>query len=105
NDIDSIIKGCVDLGIDGVELQNAPAEAYAGAPQAPGRGGFGGGGRAPGAPGAGGPGPARGAGAPGGARGAGRAPLTPEQIEAQRAAAAALKQFRLSASMDKYKEI
>src|SRR5437667_7035835 len=50
NDIDSIIKGCVDLGIDGVELQNAPAEAYAGAPQAPGRGGFGGGGggRAPG---------------------------------------------------------
>src|SRR4051812_16305011 len=44
SDVDSLVKDCVELGISGVELQNAPAEAYAGAPQAPGRGGPGPGG-------------------------------------------------------------
>jgi sugar phosphate isomerase/epimerase len=120
-DVDAIVKTCADLGISGVELQNNPVEAYAGAPQS-GRGGFGfggpgggpggpGGGRGPGGGGppagaaAGGPPP--GAGGPGGGppgRG-GRAPLTPEQQETQRKSAEALKAFRLSASMDKFKEV
>jgi sugar phosphate isomerase/epimerase len=104
NDVDSIIKDCVELGVSGVELQNNPIEAFAGAPQAPGRGGFGG----PGGParGPGGPPPGAGPGGPGGGagRGAGRPPLTPEQLEAQRVAAESLKKFRLSASMDKFKE-
>src|SRR5262245_85282 len=55
NDIDAIVKNCVDLGISGVELQNNPVEAYAGAPRPAGRGGFGGPG-GPGGPGGGGAG-------------------------------------------------
>ena len=117
NDIDSIVKDCVDLGISGVELQNQPVEAYAGAPQMPGRGGPGmgpGGGGGRGGPGGGPPpgaqanagGPPAGAGGPPGGQGrGGRAPLTPEQQEAQRKAAEELKKFRLAASMDKFKEV
>lgn len=74
-DIDTIVKHCAELGIGGVELQNNPVEAYAGAPRGGGRG------------------PGRGA------------TLTPEQQEAQRKAAEALKSFRLGASMDKFKEV
>jgi sugar phosphate isomerase/epimerase len=66
----------VDSGISAIELMNGPAESFAGAP-APQRGG-------------------------GGRRGQ---PATPEQQAAQRAAADRLKQWRLSASMDKYKAL
>lgn len=105
SDIDSVIRNCVELGISGVELQNAPAEAFAGAPQAAGRGGFGPGGPGGGSGGRGGFGPGGPGGGSGGRGGFGRGPLTPEQQEAQRVAAEALRKFRLSVSMDKYKEI
>src|SRR5437588_1822861 len=101
NDLDSIVNACVDLGISGVELQNAPVEAYAGAPQP--QGGPAGSGPV-GGPGGGGPGGGAGAGRGPGGR-AGRAPLTPEQIEARRQAAQALTKFRLAAGMDKFKEV
>src|SRR5215475_5966733 len=85
---DDLLKYMVQLGINSVELQSEPVEAYAGAP-ATGRGGFGGGGR-PGGP------PGGGQGAPPGAeqgrqgRG-GRPPMTPEQEAAQRARAEELR--------------
>src|SRR5580704_13172716 len=53
-DAESLLKDMVELGINACELQNPPAEAFAGAPaQANGRGGGGGAGRGrgPGAPG------------------------------------------------------
>jgi len=86
-DADTILKYVTQVGISGIELQEGPAEAFAGAPavvRPPGRG--------PGAPG----GPA-----PGGAR----PELTPEQQAARREAQAALKAWRLSASMDKFKAL
>ena len=50
--------------------------------------------------------PSRPLGAGGGGRGRGaRPPMTPEQQEAQKKAAAALKDWRLSVSMDKYKAL
>ena len=117
------LKYCVDCGISGIELMSNVAEGYAGAPNQ-GRGGFPGGPPpGAGAPGAGGPppgagapgapgapgagGPPQGAGAAGaqppGAGGRGRAPLTPEQQEAQRKRAEETKAWRLSVSMDKYR--
>ena len=79
------LKYCLDCGIDGIELMSNVAETYAGALVQAGRGfGPGGAGRGRG---------------PGGAR----APLTPEQQAAMRKAAEEMKQWRLSASMDKYK--
>jgi sugar phosphate isomerase/epimerase len=69
------LKYCVDCGISAVELMSNVAEGFAGAPPQPPRG------RGPG----------------------GRAPLTPEQQAAIQKAAAELKQWRLSVSMDKYK--
>src|SRR3954447_14725667 len=71
NSAEAILSHMVELGLSGIELMNGPAEAWAGAPAMPGRGG----GRGPGGP------PAAGAPAGGRARG-GRAPLTPEQMEA-----------------------
>jgi sugar phosphate isomerase/epimerase len=106
---DDLLKYLVQLGINSVELQSEPVEAYAGAP-ATGRGGFGGGGR-PGGPGGPPPGGGQGgppSGAPGGQGGQGRGgrpPLTPEQEAAQRARAEELRKWRLSVSMDKYKEL
>jgi sugar phosphate isomerase/epimerase len=94
---DDLLKYLVQLGINSVELQSDPVEAYAGAP-ATGRGGF-----------AGGPAPGGGQGrqpsAGGAPPGGGRPPMTPEQQAAQRARAEELRKWRLSASMDKYKEL
>jgi sugar phosphate isomerase/epimerase len=81
NDAKQVLQYVVDSNISAIELMGPVAESYAGAPSS-GRGGFGGG-RAPG----------------------GRAPLTPEQQAAQQKSADELKAWRLSASMDKYKEL
>lgn len=95
-DAETLLKYVTQIGISAVEMQNPPAEAFAGAPAPAGRGGA----RAGGPPAANRP-PA---GAPGGAPG-GRADLTPEQQAEQRARAEALKRWRLSVSMDKYKAL
>src|SRR5262249_48957544 len=92
----------VQLGINSVELQSEPVEAYAGAP-ATGRGGFGGAGR-PGGPPGGGQGAPPGAAPAGQGRGA-RPPVTPGHEAAQRAGAEELRKWRLALSMDKYKEL
>lgn len=115
NDAHQVLQYVLDSNISAIELMGPVAESYAGAPSS-GRGGFGGGGGPRGGPGGpGGPGGAPGQGAPGeappgggpgqgrGGRG-GRAPLTPEQQAAQQKAAEDLKKWRLSVSMDKYKE-
>lgn len=80
-DADAILKNLVELGINAVELQERPAEAFAGAPAGPGFAG---------------PPPA----GPGGRR-----ELTPEQRAEREAARQALEKWRLSASMDKFKEL
>jgi sugar phosphate isomerase/epimerase len=112
NDAVQLLKMIVDSGVSHIELMPPDAEAFAGAPQPAGRGGGGGGarggsggGRAGGRGGsggfAGGPGGGRGgSGQRGGGGGGGRGPATPEQL----AAAEELKKWRLSASMDKFKE-
>ena len=76
---DAILENLVGLGIDAVELQERPAEAYAGAPAIPGFGG-------PGGPG-------------------GRRELTPEQRAEREAAQESLRKWRLSASMDGFKAL
>lgn len=81
-DADTILKYVTQLGISGIELQEGPAEAFAGAPAVA---------RPMGAPGPGGPGR--------------RPELTPEQQAARREAQAALKAWRLSASMDRFKAL
>lgn len=87
-DADTILKYVTQIGISGIELQEGPAEAFAGAPAVVRPMG----GRGPGGPGAPPPG--------------GRRPeLTPEQQAARREAQAALKAWRLSASMDKFKAL
>jgi sugar phosphate isomerase/epimerase len=95
-DAETILKYVTQIGISAVELQNPPAEAFAGAPAAAGRGG----GRQGGPPPAGGPG-----GGPGGRRGGGRPELTPDQQAEQRARAETLTKWRLSAPMDRYKAL
>lgn len=94
NKADTLLKMIVDSGISAIELMPPAAETFAGAPLPAG----GGRGRGPGGPEGRGPGVAEGRG-PGGPGGRGRA-MTPEQ----EAAAAKLKEWRLSASMDKFKE-
>lgn len=69
---DEILKKLVELGINGIEMQDVRVETYAGAPIAA------------------------------STQGGGRTPLTPEQQAARRKAAEEIKQWRLSASMDKY---
>ena len=134
NDAKELLSYIVEDGISAIELMPPAAEAFAGAPQAAGRGGFGG----PGGPGGrGGSGAGRGpggmpgggaaavknadgsytcpaamGGGPGGGRGGsgrgggfggfggGRGAPSEEQL----AAAEALKKWRLSASMDKFRE-
>ncbi|MBZ5621679.1 MAG: hypothetical protein LAQ69_23560 [Acidobacteriia bacterium] len=120
-DAESLLKDMVELGINACELQNPPAEAFAGAPAPAGRGGPGGGGGAGrgrglassggetgagqgGAPAAPGGEPGRGGQGRGAGRG-GRAPLTPEQQAAQQKAAEEMKKWRLSVSMDKFKSL
>src|SRR5262245_59395985 len=107
NDAPALLKYIVDSGISGIELMGPAAEIYAGSPASAGRGpggGGGGAGRGPGGPG--GPGGGPGPGAQGrGPGGGGRQPLTPEQQQAMQARAAELKKWRLSVSMDKYKEM
>ena len=75
-DVDAILRHVTALGINAIELQNGPAEAFAGAPSGPGGGGR-----------------------------RGRGELTPEQQAAQREAQAALRKWRLSQSMDRYKTL
>jgi sugar phosphate isomerase/epimerase len=93
---DDLLKYLVQLGINVVEMQSEPVEAYAGAP-AQGRGP---GGPPPGA-GQGRP-PGAGASPPGGG---GRPPMSPEQQAAMRARAEELRKWRLSAPMEKYKAL
>ncbi len=87
---DDLLKYCVALGINAVEMQNPPVEAFAGAPASP-ASGFG----PP--PAAAGPG----VGVPGAPPA--RRQLTPEQQEALAAHAKALTAWRTSVSMDKFK--
>jgi sugar phosphate isomerase/epimerase len=70
---EQVLGYCVECGISAIELMSNVAESYAGAPAQAGRG-------------------------PGGRR-----ELTPEQQAAMQKAAAEMKAFRLSVSMDKYK--
>lgn len=72
---EEVLKYCLECGISGVELMGNVAESYAGAPLPSGR------------PPAGG----------------GRRQMTPEQQAEIKKAAAELKDWRLSASMDKFK--
>ena len=105
NDAKELLKYIVDSGVSGIELMGPAAEIYAGSPAPAGRGpGGGGGGQGRGPGGPGGPG-AQGRGPGGGGGGGGRQPMTPEQQAAQRARAEETKKWRLSVSMDKYKEL
>ena len=78
---EATLRYIVDSGISAVELMGGPIEAFAGAPPAPPRlpGGAGPGGR--------------------------RTPPTPEQLAAREQHAAALKAWRLSQSMDRFKAL
>jgi sugar phosphate isomerase/epimerase len=126
SDAVTILDYLVQLGISAVEMQDCPAEQFAGRPAGGrGGGGGGGGGRGPGGPPAPGtpptvggvalqtpPPPPTGAaqtGAPPpagagdqGGRGRGRA-MTPEEQAAQQAQADTLRKWRLGVSMDRYK--
>lgn len=96
---DDLLKYLVQLGINVVEMQSEPIEAYAGAPIQQGRG--------PGAPPPMGPPPGGEQGRPPGAppAGGGRPPLSPEQQAQMRARAEELRKWRLSAPMEKYKAL
>lgn len=103
NDAVQLLKMIVDSGVSAIELMPPDAEIFAGAPiqQQGGGGGARGGGRGGSGGLAGGPGGGRGG---SGRGGGGRMAMTPEQQAAQQAAASKLKDWRLSASMDKFKE-
>jgi sugar phosphate isomerase/epimerase len=88
NDAQSLLDDMVRDGISACESHCEPLEQYAGAALPAGRGGPGGSGAAP-----------------GGARGGGRAPITHDQIAAQKAAADAMTKWRLSVPMEKFVEI
>lgn len=93
----SLAAAVARIGLSSVELGSGAFETFAGAPAAPARGG--GGGRQ----GAGAPGAA----AAGGRQGGGRAqqpPPTPEQQAAQQAYLEAIRAWRTTAPMDKYRE-
>jgi sugar phosphate isomerase/epimerase len=85
---EATLRYIIESGISAVELMGGPIEAYAGAPAMP---------RPP--AGAGGPG------GPAGGPGSRRTPPTPEQVAAREKYAAALKTWRLSQSMDKFKAL
>ena len=86
---DQVLQYCLECGVSAIELMSNVAESYAGSPTQ--------GGRGPGLLG----GPPRGAGAPN--PGPGRRQMTPEQQASMQKAAAEVKDWRLSVSMDKYK--
>ena len=97
NDLDKIIKMMVEIGLSEVELMSDDAERAAGAPM-PVRGGPGRGtgkGPPPGGPPAGAAARAKGP----------RPPMTEEQITAARARGEELRNWRLAASMDKFKDV
>ena len=117
NNAEELLKLIVASNISAIELMPPATENFAGAPMPPARGG--GGGRGPGGGGGRGPEPgmvvaadgsvsctvpaggeAAGRGGGGARGGGGRGAPTPEQV----AAAEDLKKWRLSASMDKFKE-
>ena len=124
------LKYVLESGISAIELMDGPVENSLGRPSS-GRGGGGGGGRAGGGGGrAGGgaaaeppaaptpyeqlmsgtmptctPGEGRGRAGGGGGGGGGRGQASPEQIAAQQAAAAELRTWRTSVSMDRVREI
>lgn len=130
---EAVLKYVVDSGISAIELMGGPVESFAGAPTSGGRGGGGGrggrGGREGGGREGGGrggpdpatltaswngvkcaparrgdePAPAAGGGRRGG--GGGRGEMTPEQQAAQQEAAAKLKAWRTSVSMDPFKKL
>jgi len=129
---EATLKYLLDSGLSACELMDGPAEAFAGRPASPGRGGgagFGGGrgpgGRGPAAPLEPGPGqkiaewqgqqclvstetgapvpPQRGGGGLG--RGGRGQQQTPEQIAEQQEAAKKLKEWRTSVSMDRFKQL
>src|SRR5438067_515178 len=114
-ELDDIIKAMAQIGLGEAELMSNHAEAAAGAPSQ-GRGGAGRGqggqpqaaGNAPGGPpaAAGAPGAGRPAGGGGGGRArVARPPMTEEQIAAARERNADFRKWRLSVSMDKFKEV
>ena len=128
---EATLKYVVDSGINAIELMGGPAESFAGAPAAAGRGGGGGARGAAAAPGGapagdgraaappasepgaapvgswnGQPCPAGRGGAPGGGGGGrGRGEQTAEQQAAQQEQAAKLKAWRTSVSMDPFKKL
>ena len=126
SDLEGALRTLVKLGVSNTELSAAVVERYAGAPQAPARGGGAGapaagagaagrGGVAPAAPTAPAPGAipcvngvpqpvARGAGG-GGGGGRGGAAQTPEQQAAAAAQAAEMLKWRTSAPMSKFAEV
>lgn len=87
-ELDDVIKAMVQIGLGEVELMADLAETFAGAPRPQRRPGGGG---------------------PGGPPGGGRRQMTPEQREAfqagMRARAEEIRKWRLSAPIDKYKEV
>jgi hypothetical protein len=99
---DDILKYLLQTNISAVELRTQPVEAYLGAPAPAAAARGGGAGAARAAAPAGAAAPAAPA-AQRGAAGGGRAPLTPEQQAAQRAAADELRKWRLSRSMNEFK--
>jgi len=128
---EATLKYVVDSGINAIELMGGPAESFAGAPAAAGRGGGGGARGAAAAPGGapagdgraaappasepgaapvgswnGQPCPAGRGGAPGGGGGGrGRGEQTAEQQAAQQEQAAKIKAWRTSVSMDPFKKL
>lgn len=96
---EDILARTVELGLSAVELQSGPVEAFGGLPPAPNIGARG---RGAGA-GRGGVG-ASAIGAPAPGQG-GRGEPTPEQIAEQRARAAEVRKWRVSQSLDKYRQL
>jgi hypothetical protein len=98
---DDILKYCLDptISLSALELRSRPVEESLGAPAPAGRPGF------PGGPPAGGRGGAATGGVPTGAQlSRGRPPLTPEQVAERKAATEALRKWRLSQSMNGFRD-
>ncbi len=99
---DDLLKYLLQLGVNSVEMQSEPVEAYAGAPVPQGRGPGGppppGGGGQMRTPGAGGP-------PPGGAPPQGRPQMSPEQQAAMQKRTEDMRKWRLSVPMEKYKAL
>ncbi|MGV3518069.1 sugar phosphate isomerase/epimerase family protein [Luteitalea sp.] len=104
---EAVLRYVLESGISAVELMGGPIEAFAGAPAFPrpqgGPGGPGGPAR-PGGPGApGGAAPPAAAAPPGGP--GGRRPPTPEELASRERYSTAIKTWRLSQSMDRFKAL